>query len=66
MNQAVYLAIAIAIIVALVATFVLTYVINRRTPAPEGAEVHHPSAEKCGPCAELGCPFYERFHKEEN
>ena len=64
MNQVSYLIIAIAIVAILAVIFVFSYIMNHRMPAPEGASEHKPSAERCGPCSELGCPFYERFHKE--
>lgn len=66
MSKTGYLIIAIAIIVGLVFLFFFTYIKQRRLKMPEGYQDIHPEESKCQGCAELGCPFYARFHKEDN
>lgn len=65
MSRVGYLIIAIVVIAVLASIAVFSYVGYRKMPVPEGVKEHQPSADKCGPCAELGCPFYERFHQKE-
>ena len=64
MGQGGYLAIAIIIVVALAAITVLTHIGYRRMKVGKGYPDIHPNDEKCGSCQDLGCPFYEKFHKE--
>ena len=65
MSRAGYLIIVVAVILVLAGIAIITYLANRKMPVPEGVKEHQPSIDKCGPCSELGCPFYERFHKKE-
>ena len=65
MDKTGYLIIAIVIIVILIAIMVISYIAYRKMPAAKGYEDVHPNAEKCGGCGELECPFYAKYHKEE-
>ena len=66
MGQTGYLILSIVLIVALAAIFVTTFVLNKRMKVKEGYALHKPSEEKCGGCSELGCPFFEKYHKEDD
>lgn len=63
MSQAGYIGIAIGIIVFLIAVVFITFIALRRMPAPKGCEDLKTNAEKCGACAEAGCPLYAHYHK---
>lgn len=65
MNRTGYLAIAIAIIVVLAAIMIITHVAYRKMKVAKGYPDIHPQEEKCSGCGEIGCPFYAKFHQEE-